>query len=164
MNTNKYYDIHPFLLGYSSLWIANVFSNMETKTVGCALALFIYMVILYHEKEKVEKRVNTEITKTMLYIVAIPVSAFFVILYLFEQQTTAFVAYYACLFYGIYRNDLKKEAWMLAVVVCCNSVLLMLYAFQFVPFGWIEKTIFLITFVCGILWIPVRGKKTKARG
>lgn len=161
---NKYYDIHPFVLGYSSIWIANIFSNMETDNVIYSFILLTYLIVLYNEKDKAEKRLQTEIAKCMLYIVAIPISAFFVMLYLFELPMVAFVVYYVCLLYGIYRNELKKEAWMFAVVICINVILLMLYAFQYVSFQWYDKGICMFLFVLIVMWSPLHAKYEKVRG
>lgn len=165
-NVNPYRDVHPFVIGFSSVWLVEILPIGEIEYLFVTLLLLFYGYLLYREKKSEELGLfsKNQLGRSAVYGIIVPFSVFLTTLYLTEIKEVAFVLYYASLFYGLYssRFMMRFKGYMGFLLV--NASLILLYTYQYLDISLVEKMLYFVLLIGAVSMTRVQEKKRFARG
>lgn len=153
---NVYQDVHPFLIGFASVWVAQLFSIETKENTMFTFVVLIYSYVLYLEKRNEEngEEKGNKIFKNIVYSLVIPLCAFFCSLYVFEQSLVPFLIYYSWLLYSMFESKFNLKSNVYKGFFLINELVIMAIIFLFVDFQMVEKIIFMVIFILTVTWRP----------
>lgn len=163
---NVYKDIHPFIIGFLSVWLIEILPIGSQEGLSYTLVILIYAYALFKEKMYEENKVKNEkeLVKSVIYVVFIPFTAFLTALYIFQDKQFAFVVCYAALFFGVYQSRGWIKHWVFTGCMLLNVTLLLCYTYEYMTVTIWEKVGYIVLFIVAILYAKTKEEKIVSRG